>query len=266
MIIDAHTHLGPFNKHIFTVDQLITSMEEASIDYSVVISDNHRNQKDGIDTDSLIALSKQYPQLIIIGEVRFDRWDKEQQDKLQRQLLSGEIHGVKLYPGYQNFYPFDERLFDLFSFCEKENKPIIVHTGLLNTDAPGSIKQPQPIHIDDVAQKFPNLKIVMAHMGYPWITDCAAVMYRNKNVYCDFSAFFPEYQHIAEKDIQSFIREMQTFKSIFGNFKKCLFGTDFPLYSQKEYIDAARQVAFTEEEKELVFSGNAIKVFGLKSK
>lgn len=263
MIIDAHTHIGPFNKQVFKIDDLLASMKEAGIDHSVLISNNHRNLPEGISTNTLIEYTKKHQNISVVGEVHFPTWGPEQLETLKEQLLRHDICGIKLYPGYQNFYPYDEKLFDLYAFCEKEGKPIVVHTGLLNIDAKGSIKQPQPIHMDDVAQRFPHLKIVLAHMGYPWLIDCAAVVYRNKNVYCDFSAFFSEYAPISEIEIQSFMKDMDTFKSLAGNFTKCLFGTDFPIYSQKEYVKAAQRLILTDEERELVFSKNAISVYNL---
>lgn len=263
MIIDSHTHVGHFNNRRFSVDELVASMKEANIDISVLIADNHRHNPDGIYTDELIKYSKKYPQLKVIGEFNLETWGEEQFEKLKTHLTNNDIYGIKFFPGYQNYYPYDTRLDKLYAFCEKNGKPVIFHTGLLEVNTSGSIKQSHPLHIDDVAQKFPKLKIVMAHMGYPWIIDTAGVMYRNKNVYCDLSAFFAEYKPITQRGVDLFKQYMDTYKLYIGHFRKCLFGTDWPLYSQKEYISAVQQYPFTDEERELVFWKNAKNVFNL---
>ena len=54
-----------------------------------------------------------------------------------------------------------------------------------------------PIYIDEVAVKRPNLKIIIAHLGNPWIDETMLILNRNKNVYADISGLilncFDEY-------------------------------------------------------------------------
>ncbi len=38
------------------------------------------------------------------------------------------------------------------------------------------------MHIDDLAVDYPDLKIVICHIGNPWIKDCMEVVNKNKNV------------------------------------------------------------------------------------
>lgn len=179
-------------------------------------------------------------------------------------MKEDKIHGVELYPGYENFYPLDEKLFLFYEQCQKLGKPIIFHTGVLMEGLPGLLKQVHPLNIDDVANKFPSLKIIMAHFGNPWIVDAAAVVHRNKNVYVDLSGYFGVFKPIPKKDIKFLVLDLTYFKNFVGNFKRCIFGTDWPLYSQKEYLGAIRQLPLTNEEKNLVFWKNAKEIFGLK--
>ncbi len=104
----------------------------------------------------------------------------------------------------------------------------------------------------------------MAHFGNPWIADCAAVVAKNKNVYVDLSGYFSEYKPISKEEKEDFVKQLAEFKMFVGDFKKCLFGTDWPIYSQKEYLDAVRALILTEEEKDLVFSKNAEGLFNIQ--
>ena len=56
---------------------------------------------------------------------------------------------------------------------------------------------------------------------------------------------------------------MEDLRTFMGDFKKMLFGTDYPLYNQKEYIGAVQQLPLSEQEKELVFWENANVVYNL---
>jgi predicted TIM-barrel fold metal-dependent hydrolase len=42
-----------------------------------------------------------------------------------------------------------------------------------------------PRLIDDVAIRFPDVKIVMAHLGHPWDGECIVTIRKHPNVYAD---------------------------------------------------------------------------------
>ena len=263
MIIDVHTHVGKMGGKIRTPKDLLASMDEAGIDYSMVISLLGSKNPYQLDMEETVQICQKYPRLKVIGRVNFDKLNEEQIEQLKNFLRTGKIHGVKFFLGYQKYHANDSKLHAIYKFCQDNNFPVIYHTGVLEAGFPGLLKSSHPLTIDEVADTFPNLKIVMAHMGNPWIMDCAAVVAKNKNVYMDFSGYFTEYQSLDSEEVEMFIRQLKDFK-IFAGFKKCMFGTDWPLYSQKEYLEAANQLVMTDEEKELVFWKNSVNVFNLK--
>ncbi|MBI4058621.1 amidohydrolase [Candidatus Microgenomates bacterium] len=258
MIIDSHTHVAKFGNKIYPAKKLLSSMDEAGINYSLLIAVGQTT------TDQVIKICENNPRLRAIGYLPYSSLDNRQINKIVKYLKEGKIYGVKLYPGYENFYPMDEKLFPLYAQCQKISQPVIFHTGVLMAGLAGILKQVHPLHIDEVANKFPDLKIVMAHFGNPWIVDTAAVILRNKNVYIDLSGYFAEFLHLSPRDISFFVKDLTYFKNFVGSFKNCLFGTDWPLYSQKEYLEAALQLPLTDEEKDLVFWKNTKEIFGLE--
>ena len=70
----------------------------------------------------------------------------------------------------------------------------------------------------------------MAHMGNPWLIDCAAVLAKNENVYADMSAFFAENRSITAHDVEVFKQRMEQVRVFLYSYEKFLFGTDYPLY------------------------------------
>ena len=261
MIIDSHTHNYKDGDKEYTAKDLLASMDEAGIDYSMLIADSTVG---GESTEEVVKTCEENPRLKAIGSVEYKTINDSKVGKLVGYLKDGKIHGIKLYPGYEDFYPFDEKLFPLYEQCQEIGKPVIFHTGVLQEGFSGLLKQVHPLNIDEVANKFPELKIVMAHFGNPWVIDAAAVTAGNKNVYVDLSGYFWVFAPIPQKDIYLFVQDLTYFKSFVGDFKKCLFGTDWPLYSQKEYLEAVKQLPLSDEERDLVFWKNAKEIFSLE--
>ncbi|MDP3685371.1 MAG: amidohydrolase family protein [bacterium] len=261
VIIDCHTHLSGLSGEPKHPEELLRAMDEAGIGYSCVLAEDPSDA--GPTTDSLIVATKAYPRLKVIGSAHVTGADDQHTQKLMRYLEDGTIHAVKFYPGYEDFYPTNETLFPMYEYCQKKRKTVMFHTGILMTGRGGRLKQVHPLEIDEVAYRFPNLTIVMAHFGNPWIMDCAAVVAKNKHVYTDVSAFFTENSSIGSEEQEDFVRRMGEFKRFVGDVKKCLFGTDWPLYSQKRYLEAVQAIPMTDEEQELVFWKNAATLFAL---
>lgn len=263
MIIDAHTHLGFHNNKNWTPEELISSMDEAGIDYSLVIATYHKGAEDGFSTDEAIKVAEKFPRIKVIGNIDFGSLDETQIQTTFGLLKERKIVGVKFYCGYEDYYPNDPKVYPIYQFCQGNNKPVVFHTGVLETGFWGSLKQTHPLNIDEVASKFPDLKIIMAHFGNPWIRDAAAVVAKNSNVYVDLSGFFTEYLSIDQRDVEYFLKDLDYFRFFVGDFKKCLFGTDWPLYSQNKYLQAANKLPLSETEKELVMWKNAQSIFQL---
>ncbi|MBI4029204.1 MAG: amidohydrolase [Candidatus Blackburnbacteria bacterium] len=262
MIIDSHAHIAlSGSPRIATPDDLIKSMDEAGIDYSLLLANQRKGTR--ISTNEAVEIAKKYPRIKAIGHVEFGAPIAPQIENLKRYLNAGQIHGVKFYLGYEDYSATDKQLFPLYEFCQKEGKPIIFHTGALLIGEHGMLKNSHPLNVDDVAYHFPNLKIVIAHMGNPWIIDTAAILLKNPNVYTDLSGYFTEWVPIDPGEAADFKNSVGQIKSYVGDYKKCIFGTDWPLYSQKEYIEAVKSLDMSEEEKELVFWKNANDIFSL---
>jgi predicted TIM-barrel fold metal-dependent hydrolase len=265
MIIDAHTHLGQLGSATATAQTLLESMDESHIDYSIVIANKYGDSPMGTSSEEIIRICKENPRLKAVANINFSQLDENQIAFLTEALEAHAISGIKLGPGYEDYYPTDEKLNAIYSLCQKLHKPVIFHTGVLASYRKGFLKQSHPLNIDEVATKYPDLKIVMAHLGNPWFIDCAAVVYRHENVYTDVSAFFDEFKTIKPTSYPNFANQLLIFKKYLGNYKKLLFGTDYPLYSQNEYLDAVmNSIELTEEEKELVLWKNAASIFNLQ--
>lgn len=261
MIIDCHTHVGKFNGKEWSPEELISSMDEAGIDFSILFANLHSGG--GVSTEKIVEITRQHPRLKAVGNITFAAFGSSQIKKITQYIKNKEIVAVKFYLGYEAFYPTDKKLFPIYKMCSASGMPVIFHTGILEGTFKGLMRYSHPLNIDEVAALFPDLKIIVAHMGNPWLMDCAAVVARNKNVYVDCSGYFKEFSPIERGEVKMFCEQLRQFKIFVGDFKKMLFGTDWPIYSQKDYLKAVKSLPMTEEEADLVFYKNAQDLFHL---
>lgn len=262
MIIDCHTHAGPPRDGQWDPQDLLRSMRDAGIDRSIVIAE--QNAGVWATTGELLKTLEKHASLYLMANAHIDALDIAQINTLIGLLENRRVVGLKFYVGYEEYYPQNEKLFPLYEHCAAHGKPVMFHTGALERNLPGLLKYSHPLHVDEVAHLFPRLKIVIAHMGNPWIMDCAAVMAKNENVYADVSAFFDENAPVKESDIGIFVQRLADARRFLGSYEKFLFGTDWPLYSQKEYLAAVRALGLNAREEEAVLWRNASEIFGIR--
>lgn len=267
MIIDAHTHIGAMDKNdsVVTVTDLLKSMDNAGIDISLIFANDVISTDDwhGVSADDVIKQCAGNKRLKVIANISIAQNIIAQIQQLKKHLEKKSIVGLKLYPGYEDYYPTDARLQPIYKFCQEQNLPIVFHTGFLMKGTAGRQEQAHPKHINNIATQFPQLKIVMAHCGNPWVAEAAKIVAAHKHVYADLSGFFSEYESISPEEIADFTQKLEEFSCITGNLKKCLFGTDWPLYSQKEYLKAVQTLPMNTEETEPILWRNAASLYQL---
>ncbi len=264
MIIDSHTHLGAMFGKDYHPKDLLASMDAGGVDAALVYgSDLFRlpGVFEGITTEEAIAVSAKHPRLHAIGGVEAATLTPERLDLFRAHLRERKLCGVKVYSGYDTVAPTDPLLSPLLEHCEREEIPVIFHTGITMRGTHGFLSHAHPLSIDGVAQRYPRLRIVMAHFGNPWVTDTAVVMVKNPNVYMDLSGYFAENLPIDDEQLTRFHRDLSEWHYFIGSYERCLFGTDYPVSPQRPYLDAVRTLTMSDAEWERVLWRNASELF-----
>ena len=158
------------------------------------------------------------------------------------------LKGVKIHPDIQAF-PLDHPGFlEMYGICSEMGLPVLMHTGDYRYD------YSNPNRLIPVLEQFPNLTVIGAHFGGWSIWEEATekmAKYQNLYVDCSSSLPFMEHPEISVKLIRTY------------GANRVLYGTDFPMWSPVEEIDHFLALDLTEEERRLIFSENAKKLFGL---
>jgi len=262
MIIDVHTHINNYHEEKVVsledcLNKLTDKMKENKVDYSLILTSYIVNEhRPGIK--AVVEATRNRSNLGVVAGISFLNYKEKDLREISDYLKEGQIKGLKLYPGYEPFYPYDNRLKVVYDLALEFDVPVMFHSG--DTYSPkGRIRYSHPIHIDEVAVDFPDLKIVICHVGNPWIRDCMEVVYKNKNVYADFSGLvLGDFTEKFEKYMKEQLEEMILYA---GEPEYLLYGTDWPLSSMKSYLSFMKQLDLPDDKKELILWKNAAKLF-----
>ena len=143
------------------------------------------------------------------------------------------LRGVKFGPIYNGVGVLDPRLAPVIEHCRRNDLPLTMHMGTtFATNAP--LEFGRPIHVDALASRYPDLKVVMAHMGHPWVDECIAVIRKNPNVYAEVSALY-----YRPWQFWNMLVSAQEYGVADRN--KIFWGTDFPYAGVEESLDGLRR-------------------------
>ena len=152
----------------------------------------------------------------------------------------------------------------MWAYATKHGLPVLLHTGTtFISQAP--LECTLPRHLDDVAIRFPDVKIIMAHLSHPYGGECAVTIRKHPNVYADVSAIH--------------YRPWQLFNALmlvqeYGVWDKLLFGTDYPFATVDNTLEGLRSLngmvegtslpRLDEAEMEAMIYRDSLKLLGLE--
>lgn len=193
--------------------------------------------------------------LIPFGSVHPKRSKNPKRD-VERLASKWEMGGMKIHPPHQLFAAngyVDGRLPALrtiYRTAERLAMPVMIHTG--TSIFPGArSKFGDPMALDDVAQDFPDLRILMAHGGRPlWCDTAFYLLRRHPNIFFDISSIPPR-------------RLLEWFPRLEEVSDKVVFGSDWPgpgIPGIREEIEGLRSLPLTAKTVERILSRNAAKL------
>jgi uncharacterized protein len=248
LIVDLHTHLGEPHRHI---EERFLAEARAAWGAELELGttpDQHYAATKGVD--KVVALGFCAPacgwvvpndyvaeyvardpeRLIGFGSV--DPHDPEAHHELERMKYELGLQGCKMGPIYQHADPLGPGFLRVCETLERLALPMLVHQGTTFVRH-GPLAYARPILLDEIARRFPDLVIVIAHLGHPWIEEAVAVVRKHPNVYADISALHP--------------RPWQLYQALmcaveYRTAEKLLFGSDYPFFTPEETMRGLRAV------------------------
>ncbi len=248
-LIDVHSHYWKYPQH-FSEDfktQAKRARGDVELDLTVRWED-YAAQARGCDKTivfggkaklsglwvpdrEVAAYAAEHPDKLI-GFLSLDPTQPGWQDELVEGHQGLRMKGIKLLPMYAGFYPNDRQFDHLWQYAAKHGLPVLLHTGTTFVSQ-SRLDCTLPRLLDDVATRFPEVRMILAHIGHPYEGECVVTIRKHPHLYADVSALH--------------YRPFQLYHSLmlvqeYGVWHKLLFGSDYPFTTVDASLDGMRSL------------------------
>ena len=207
-----------------------------------------------VTPEDLYELMNAYPGKFV-GMGGFDVAQPDLLKDVEHSVKELGMRGVCIEPTWSDkiYYADDPFLFDLYQCCDELNVPVCITMSFRQGP---SIKYADPMQIEGVARKFPNLKIIIPHAGWPFFINSMAIQAAYPNVYMIPDVYlYPEFMPLREDYVR------------FSNVAtpgQVLYASSYPVRSMGQALRLWRQMAWFADTLEKTLYGNAAKLLGLE--
>ena len=231
-----------------SLDDIVSEMDEAEIDKAVIVAADYSTAYGTVivTNEDVARMAELHPDRFI----PFCSVDPSQGrvavDRLEAAVKELGARGLKLVPPMQGFRFDDPRHEPLWRRAAELDIILWTHAAHQRSTPGTDARLGQPMLLEPIALKFPDLRIVLGHCGFPWVWESWSLAVRHPNVYVDVSAFTNLYGR--------FPWDAYTAEAI---EHKLLFATDNPLSSFSECVEAVRALPISDDFKTAILGTNA---------
>jgi predicted TIM-barrel fold metal-dependent hydrolase len=270
-VIDFHLHIGrekdwhpwvisylkEINPYLFQnfgtlmkPDSLKEYLANEGVTYAVILAEDSPLTTGVVKNSYVHDFCKGHKCFIPFASIN-PKTSSNPEEKLEKYVVEMGFRGLKLYPTYQHFFPNQKDVYPIYEKALELNIPIMFHTGS-SIYKNSKLKYGDPLHLDEVAADFPDLRIVMAHSGRGFWYDRAFFISKiHKNLYMEISGLPPQ-------------KLLHYFPELEKNTDKVIFGSDWPgVKGIKKNIDMICTLPLKDSTIEKILYRNAEKVLGI---
>jgi len=207
----------------------------------------------------LHAIRPRVPAGIPLGTIHPD--DPDMLKVAEEALVGFGFHGFKFHINVQRFYPDDPRVLPVYERLLALDRFLLIHVG----SAPWPNEYDGFPRFERVMERFPALKVVVAHMGSFETRQFLELMPRCPNLYLDTTmAFAPIHDEYRKIDTRV-NRISVTNDDLVRHQDRIVFGSDFPIlpypYEEERVALWLRDLPLPVYQK--IFHDNAAALLGL---
>ena len=238
-----------------TVEEFVASMDDADVDVVLIPSAKMASYETAqliwnVSESAVTTLCEAAPGRIK-GLFGIDpREGMTGVRRLQESVESGHFVGAHLHSYGFNLPVNHRKLYPFYAKCAELGVPVVMQVGHSAERMPSEMGR--PLHVDDIALDFPELTIVGAHTGWPWVEEMIALAWKHRNVYVGTSAHHPKYLD----------RSLVAFANSRGK-GKVMWGTDYPVMDYRDALTAIDGLGLKDDAKALFVGDAARSVFKL---
>ena len=219
----------------------------------------------GGGNDNLAKIVQRYPDKFI-GFAHHNPFAKNAADELRRAVKELGLKAYKLLgPGLDGSIA-DPALYPVWEVCAELEIPVLIHFGIMG--AGGGIawhENINPLVLNPVARDFPDVTFVVPHFGCGWVRETLMLCWACRNVVIDTSGSnqwvrWVEFDWDLEKLFRKYMETIGPERIVFGT-DSSWFPRGFAIRYLQDQIRAARNIGMTHEQLQMVFGGNAARMF-----
>jgi predicted TIM-barrel fold metal-dependent hydrolase len=159
------------------------------------------------------------------------------------------IRCFRIIPMFTGIAIDDKLAYPLYTAACDEGAVVSINVGVPGPMKPAKLQR--TILIDEVALAFPDLKIVMSHLGDPWISETIAMLIKHPNVFAMTAGWAPKY---LPDEVLRFAQRR--------NPHKLMWASDYPILPFDRTVTEAAALPLTGEARTGYLGANALAVFG----
>ncbi len=249
MIIDSHMHLMKkknFDKETYNrlnmklpedtpLEDLVGWLQEAGVSKAVVMGqDMTRIWKTTFGEEYVVQAIKRYPDFFVgLASLEpldeYNRFNKEAFDYFEKAITKHGLKGVLLTPPYGQYYSNDKTV---YPFYEKALEYDVVvqfhHSAQMGPAILAPTKYADLFRLNDVIVDFPDLKIVVEHLGYPWSEHLFVLMANDKNLWTDLAMMYDRPMKVAWSLVLA---------KEYGVINRVMYASDYVCYNYDVFSD-----------------------------
>lgn len=247
MIVDCHTHIWESVEQLGRGTGLYQTRVRgrAGARTPSATKQDHLAAAKPVDTTIVLAFKSHYlgadvPNAYVANYVRqhpnqlvgFASVDPTRvQDAIDELRKAREVLGLKgvtLWPAAQDFHPSSTVAMRLYNEANRLGMPVMFHQDIIASPS-CKMEFARPALLDEAAREFPELRIVISEMGYPWTAETVVLLAKHRNVYADISG-------LLNHPWQAYNALLAAYQA--GVMDALLFGSNFPYNSAAGCIEA----------------------------
>lgn len=253
-VIDSHGHNGGSWGHWVPFHEgpgIVTTLDRVGINMMCISAMKALANDVREGNDDMIALTQEFPGRFIGLAVANPRYTDEIYDELERCFQNETVRGIKIHPTtYVHHYPLNGPKYEpVWEFAKKHDCPILMHAGPRS-----EIPYCGPDLIDDVAQRHPEVKILIGHAGsydsWQSLDEHIAVVKKHDNLFLETSTMNRFY-----KAVDYMVQEVGS--------ERVIFGSDGPFHSIIAEFGSIVYARISLQEKENVLGRNMARLLGI---
>lgn len=203
--------------------------------------------------DYAFEYARKHPDVVLGNWISIDPTQPQHVRELARCLSDGPgLIGLSVN-SYTPAGTPDQAAWDTcMNMCVDAKRPVLMFVGMSATGAGTrggggiTLEGCHPRYVDRVAAKYPDLNVIAARVAWPWQSEMIATALHKSNVWMELHGWSPRYFSDELK------REIGKRLS-----KRVFFGADYPMLPHERLVEEWRELGFSSDVLDDVFSGNA---------